>query len=40
MRNLFIVLAFALALSSCSAKKEYMVRMFTTAGVVDMKLYD
>lgn len=40
MRHLFIVLALVLALSSCSTKKEYMVRMFTTAGVVDMKLYD
>ena len=40
MRHLFIVLALVFALSSCSTKKEYMVRMFTTAGVVDMKLYD
>ena len=40
MRHLFIVLALVLALSSCSTRKEYMVRMFTTAGVVDMKLYD
>ena len=40
MRPLFIVLALVFALSSCSTKKEYMVRMFTTAGVVDMKLYD
>ena len=40
MRHLFIVLALVLALSSCSTRKEYMVRMFTTAGVVDMRLYD
>lgn len=40
MRHLFIVLTLVLALSSCSTRKEYMVRMFTTAGVVDMKLYD
>ena len=40
MRHLFIVLALVLALSSCSTRKEYMVRMFTPAGVVDMKLYD
>lgn len=40
MRHLFVVLALVLALSSCSTRKEYMVRMFTTAGVVDMKLYD
>ena len=40
MRHLFIVLALVLALSSCSTKKGYMVRMFTTAGIVDMKLYD
>lgn len=40
MRHLFIVLVLVLALPSCSTRKEYMVRMFTTAGVVDMKLYD
>ena len=40
MRHLFVVLALVLALSSCSTRKEYMVRMFTTAGVVDMRLYD
>ena len=40
MRHLFIILALVLALSSCSTRKEYMVRMFTTAGVVDMRLYD
>ena len=40
MRNLLLLLAFAALLSSCSTRKEYMVRMFTTAGVVDMRLYD
>ena len=40
MRNLLLLLVFAALLSSCSTRKEYMVRMFTTAGVVDMRLYD
>lgn len=35
-----IILSLVAVLASCSSKKEYMVRMFTTAGVVDMKLYD
>lgn len=35
-----MLLSFVALLASCSSKKEYMVRMFTTAGVVDVKLYD
>lgn len=35
-----IILSLVAVLASCSSKKEYMVRMFTTAGIVDMKLYD
>ena len=40
MRKLVMLLSLVAVMASCSSKKEYMVRMFTTAGVVDMKLYD
>ena len=40
MRDLLLLFAFAALLSSCSTRKGYVVRMFTTAGTVDMKLYD
>lgn len=40
MRKLVMLLSLVAVIASCSSKKEYMVRMFTTAGVVDMKLYD
>ena len=35
-----MLLSLVAVMASCSSKKEYMVRMFTTAGVVDVKLYD
>lgn len=40
MRKLVMLLSLVAVMASCSSKKEYMVRMFTTAGVVDVKLYD
>ena len=40
MRKLVMFLSLVAVMASCSSKKEYMVRMFTTAGVVDVKLYD
>lgn len=40
MRKLVMLLSLVAVMASCSSKKEYMVRMFTTAGVIDMKLYD
>ena len=36
--SLFVIAATILV--SCSSKKEYIVRMHTTAGVIDMKLYN
>ncbi len=40
MRKLVMLLSLVAVMASCSSKKEYMVRVFTTAGVVDVKLYD
>ena len=40
MRKLVMLLSLVAVMASCSSKKEYMGRMFTTAGVVDVKLYD
>ena len=40
MKKLFIQLLFAVCVVSCSTRKEYMVRMHTTEGVIEMKLYD
>lgn len=40
MRNFLLFVIAATMLVSCSSKKEYIVRMHTTAGVIDMKLYD
>ena len=40
MRKLVMLLSLVAVMASCSSKKEYMVRMFTTAGVVDVKLCD
>lgn len=38
-KSLVLILA-VITLFSCSSKREYMVRMHTTAGVIDMKLYN
>ena len=38
-RYLFVLFAVAM-LMSCSSKKEYKVRMYTTAGNIDLVLYD
>ena len=40
MKKLLILLSAVALLASCSSKKEYMVRMHTTEGIIDMKLYD
>ena len=40
MRNFLLFVIAATILVSCSSKKEYIVRMHTTAGVIDMKLYN
>ena len=38
--NSLFLLMLSLLVLSCSTKREYMVRMHTTAGVVDMVLYN
>ena len=40
MRRVFLFSVLALMLVSCASKKEYMVRMHTTKGVIDLKLYN
>lgn len=40
MRNTVLLALALLLLLSCSSRKEYMVRMHTTEGVVDMRLYN
>lgn len=40
MRNFLLFVIATTILVSCSSKKEYIVRMHTTAGVIDMKLYN
>lgn len=40
MRYFLLFVIAATMLVSCSSKKEYIVRMHTTAGVIDMKLYN
>ena len=40
MRRVFLFSVLALMLVSCASKKEYMVRMQTTQGVIDLKLYN
>ena len=40
MRNFLLFVIAATILVSCSSKKEYIVRMHTTAGVIDVKLYN
>lgn len=39
MKNIFYIIA-ALLLLSCSSSKDIKVRMYTTAGVIDLALYD
>lgn len=40
MRNIYIFFVFLFLLLSCSTNKEYVVRMHTTEGVIDLKLYN
>lgn len=40
MRRVFLFSVLALMLVSCASRKEYMVRMHTTKGVIDLKLYN
>ena len=40
MKKLFLAFMLAVCVVSCSTRKEYMVRMHTSEGVVEMKLYD
>ena len=39
MKNIFYIIA-ALLLLACSSSKDIKVRMYTTAGVIDLALYD
>jgi peptidyl-prolyl cis-trans isomerase B (cyclophilin B) len=40
MKKLLAIFLLALCVVSCSTKKGYMVRMHTSEGVIEMKLYD
>lgn len=40
MKKCYILLLLSMVLFSCSSKKEYKVRMYTTAGDIDLVLYD
>ena len=40
MKKYCILLLLSMVLFSCSSKKEYKVRMYTTAGDIDLVLYD
>lgn len=40
MRRLYILLLVLALLVSCTSKREYVVRMHTTEGVMDLKLYN
>ena len=40
MKKCYILLLLSMVLFSCSSKKEYKVRMYTTEGDIDLVLYD
>lgn len=40
MKKLLLISMLALLVASCSTKKEYLVRMHTTEGAIDLKLYE
>lgn len=40
MKKLLLIFFLAILVASCSTRKEYLVRMHTTEGVIDLKLYD